>query len=306
MNYLITPNVTNSTGPLEISKSEYRFLRDARKNILESVYLEEKLDLLLENFNEFECTALSIASQHSVFSNLDYFSINFDRNLLSRRFVNLLSSGRMYLEHCIHHLENIYGIGHEYIECISKEKASKYDQYFGFRVMEAMRNYVLHQGLALHSLIVQFQNVGIGTDVQLLHRVVPKIKISTLAEDKSFKRNIISELQSKYQQDDIDIRPLLREYFEAIGLIHLKIREVIEIDYNNWDTSIGNQYSKFQNISGNETPVKSLELIIINEEGKIIERLALLQEFSERRRRLVSKNLSFQNLSKCFTTNQIN
>ena len=94
---------------VEIDETEYTRIKAARENLFEALFLEEKIDLVMENYFEYETELLSLASRLMIFNDDDYFSMSRERNLISRRIVNLLTAGRIYLDQSIQHINNIYG-----------------------------------------------------------------------------------------------------------------------------------------------------------------------------------------------------
>ena len=141
MKYMITTIVAGSPGFIEIDEAEYKRIKTAITNLFELLFFEEKLDLVTENFQEYEAELLLIASREMVFHDSDYFSMSKERNTVSRRIVNLLSACRMYLDQSVHHLNNIYGENSDKSVFLRKEITSQYDDNFGYRAMEALRNY---------------------------------------------------------------------------------------------------------------------------------------------------------------------
>jgi hypothetical protein len=104
MKYGITKLVLGNSPFIEITEDEYKALKIARDFLFEALYLEQKFDLVTEDFIEYEMTLLSYAANHMMFSNLDYIRLQNEVNNINRRLVNLLSACRLYLDHCIHHL----------------------------------------------------------------------------------------------------------------------------------------------------------------------------------------------------------
>ncbi len=151
MRYGISKDVLDFPGFIEIDEAKYKLIKNARDNLFEALFLEEKLDMVTESFYEYETELLSMASRTMIFHDDDYFSFSRERNLVTRRIVNLLSAGRMYLEQCKQHIGNMYGVDLGNLNLIKKEIAFQYDQSLGFRVMEALRNYVQHRGFPIHS-----------------------------------------------------------------------------------------------------------------------------------------------------------
>ncbi len=109
MKYMITTIVMGSPGIIEIDEAEYQRINTAIANLFELLFFEENLDLVTENFQEYEAELLLIASRQMVFYDSDYFSMSNERNTVCRRIVNLLSACRMDLYQSVHHFNNIYG-----------------------------------------------------------------------------------------------------------------------------------------------------------------------------------------------------
>jgi len=97
MKHIISLRAADSPGFIEIDEAEYDFIKDARENLFEALYLEEILDLVIENYYEYETELLAMSSRMMIFND-EYFSMERERNLLSRRIANLLSAGRMYID----------------------------------------------------------------------------------------------------------------------------------------------------------------------------------------------------------------
>ncbi len=305
MKYGITKAVLGSPGFIEIDEAEYCLIRRARENLFEALFLEEKLDLVIEDFYEYETELLAMASRMMIFHKLDYFSMSNERNLIGRRIVNLLSASETYLDQNVHHVENIYGKNSENFNLIKAETSSQYDKRLGYRTMEAMRNYVKHRGLPIHSISFPHQKVNSDDDFRLSFRVIPQISILALEEDGNFKKNVLNELKETHKKDLVDTRPLIREYVEGIGTIHEKTREIIRGDLTNWEIILNNAITKFQDVIGKEVPLAGLSIVKENDDGHWEEYKSIFKEFLEKRQILEKKNRLFVNLSKCYASNEI-
>ena len=309
MRYGISKRVLGFRGFIEIDEAEYKLIKNARENLFEALFLEEKLDLVMENYYEYETELLSMASRMVVFHGDDYFSVSRDRNLISRRIVNLLSAGRMYLDQSVQHIKNMYGADSDNLNLINKEKAFQYDQRLGYRVIEALRNYVQHRDFPIQSVRFSYERVSSGDYSQLLHQVIPQIRISALEEDGKFKKSVLKELNAIHDNDHshdlLDIRPFIREYVEGIGKIHEKVRDLIRLDLTAWEKTLDDTIAKFQNEFGEEIPLVGLAIAIENDYGRWGETISIFKEFIERRHNLERNNRSSVNLHKCYVSNEI-
>lgn len=307
MKYGITTFVAGSPGFVDINEEEYIRIRCAIGNLLEILFLEEKLDLVTENFLEYETELLSIASHFMVFQDEDYLSMSREKNTVCRRIVNLLTACRMYLEQCVHHKKNIYGANSENVNLLKQEIASQYDQHYGYRIMEALRNYTQHRGVPIHSILFSREWLDFESkeDSRLHYVVVPTVRVSELSNDEKFKKAVVNEMLSTSKKDDIDIRPFIRNYIECIGNIHEKARVLTHPDVENWENIIYDSIKRVQNEFGAEISLAGLAIVAREDESHWIERKPIHKIIIDRRQALENKNRLFVNLHKRFASNEI-
>lgn len=72
----------------------------------------------------------------------------------------------------------------------------EYDARLGYRVMEALRNYVQHRGLPLHSITVGGGWIDTEEGRRRKEKTTLYLNVDTLAEDKDFKKDVLDELRS--------------------------------------------------------------------------------------------------------------
>lgn len=305
MKYIISTTVAGSPGYIEIGKSSFLEKKEAIRNLFQMLFLEEKFDLLIENYFEYENELLIAASRMMIFNDENYFSMSKDRNVVSRRIVNLLSAGRMYIDQTKHHLNNIYGKNSSIPEEVKSYTSTIYDKYFGYRAMKALRNYVQHRGFPIHSIGFPHHRVQHDEKTELLYSVTPYIKISSIEEDKRFKSSILDEMKEIQEQGKIGIKPLIREYIEGIGKIHEKVCNLSIDDINIWEKSIQNIIEQYKSEFGDNASIAGLALIKLDDDDHWTEKSSIFMEFIEKRKDLENKNRKFDDLHKCFATNQI-
>lgn len=305
MRYVISKRVMDFTGFVEIDEAEYLLIKTARQNLFEILFLEEQLDLVTENFYEYETELLAIASRIMIFSNDDQLSMSRERNLIGRRIVNLLTAGRMYIYQSVRHVEKMYGANSSTLGVVNKEFNLQYDKSLGYRAMEALRNYVQHRGVPIQSIKFSYKVVDPETESQLLYRAIPLIGVLELAEDHDFKWSVLDELKNIQHNGWVDVRPLIREYIEGIDSVHEKIRELVGPDLVRWETVLDETIEKFQTKFGKETSL--IGLIVASEEsdGRRIETITISKDSIDRRHALEKKNGQFVNLHKSYASNEI-
>jgi len=292
-------------GFIEIDEAEFLLIKSARQNLFEMLFLEEQLDLVTENFYEYETELLAIASRMMIFSNDDPMSMSRERNLIGRRIVNLLTAGRMYIDQSVQHVERMYGANSSTLSVIKKEFNLQYDKSLGYRAMEALRNYVQHRGVPIQGIKFSYKVVDPETESQLLYRAIPLIGVLELAEDQAFKRAVLDELKNIQHDGRVDARPLIREYIESIRSIHEKIRQLVGPDLVRWERVLDETIEKFQAKFGKETSLAGLIIASEENDGRQLETTTISKVSIERRQVLEKKNGLRINLHKSYVSNEI-
>jgi hypothetical protein len=307
MEYEIIVFDSGSQKSIKIEEDEFLKIRNARVYYFETIYLEDMLNLVTENYFEFEKELLSITAREMIFNENDYYYIQKCRNQIVRRIVNLLSACRMYFDHSYHHICNIYGKDSEIGDQFKKETESQYNQKFGYRVMEALRNYSQHRGIPFH--VIRFsgnwQDIDSEEHSKLRFTVDPIIRVSNILKDGNFKPVILKEMLEKETKDGLDIRPLIREYIEGIGIIHEKLRELINKDVQNWEEILEKAIENGRNVVVGDDKPTIVYIMASGKEDQYIERISIFREFIERRRALVRRNCNFTNFRKRYASNEI-
>ena len=303
MKYLLTERTLGSSVTIKITEQEYKKIKTAKNNLLEIFYIEEKFDILIGNYLEFELDLLKYAAHHMVRGSGTHTELHRGLNQITRRIINLLSTGRLYLDQSIHNLNNIPSIKSINIEEIKKEKNKQYDQYLGYRVMEALRNYVQHRGYPIQSLTYNNKLVGKDSNERYLFSITPYIQVQEFEKDNKFKKEVLKEI--KLLGEKVDLKPLMREYVEALWNIHAKIRELLKSDILEWEQLFQNTIERLQSKNSKIRSIIGLSAVKQNEDGSYIDSIEIDKFIIEYRQELQRKNSTFVNLSKRYVTNEI-
>ena len=303
MKYLLTERTLGSSVTIKITEQEYKKIKTTKNNLLEIFYIEEKFDILISNYLEFELDLLKYAAYHMVRGSETHTELHRGLNQITRRIINLLSTGRLYLDQSIHNLNNIPSIKSINIEEIKKEKNKQYDQYLGYRVMEALRNYIQHRGYPIQNLTYNRKLVGKDPNKRCLFSITPYIQVQEFEKDNKFKKRVLKEI--KLLGEKVDLKPLMREYVEALWNIHAKIRELLKSDILEWEKLFQNTFNKFQSKNSKIRSIISLSAIKQNENGLHIDSIEINKFIIEYRQELQRKNSTFIDLSKRYVTNEI-
>lgn len=236
MKYTLTKITLNSQDHVTISHEFFDQLKSAKKFLLEAMFIEEKFNLVLENYAEFELEILNNSVKAMLFSESDWSSNINKIHSINRRIINLLTTCRLYIDQVKHNINTIYGDKSEQAKVIKNQISHEYDSIFGYRVMEAMRNYVQHRNLPINRIDSNTRCIEIRNERLYKHTIKLSIDVENLVKDKNFKAGVLSELQA--QGSLVEFTPLMRQYLESIGRVHLKIRELLQSDLVKWEKEV--------------------------------------------------------------------
>lgn len=292
--YYLGSVTLEKTNALVIEWSEYARLIDAKRILSEALNIEEKYDVALCNYMEFEKEQLTITLDNLVNSiHYDYNRTYEVLSTLNRRLVNFLSTGKKYTDlvaglaaKCsINSAETEISIG----ALLSKH----YDDCLDYRAMEVLRNHVNHSGLAVHT--VSAPSKWTIDDNKKADQLVFNLEIyaekKTLAENSKFNKKILKELPDKF-----DLKKAARSYIGAISHVHEEVRKTIRGNVDGARNTIEEYLKKHSDLNDGasfpvgafierpNTPVDSPTMIIL--------------DWDNVRVGLAKKNLSISNMTR--------
>ncbi|XHX80549.1 MAG: hypothetical protein RBJ76_11655 [Stenomitos frigidus ULC029] len=289
---------------VEISNEHFELIKLTRSRLFEALSIEDKLNLVLENYAEFEqemfnCSVKKMLFSTNAWSPDAWSSFIDDIHMVNRRIINLLTTCRLYIDQTSHNICSIYGANSDQETAIKKRKSQEYDSDCpAYRVMEAMRNYVQHRELPIRRLSHNWQRIENGLEVLAKRTIELSIDIETLSEDKKFKRAVLAELQDL--GESVEFTPLLRQYLESIGRIHLKMREILSPDLPQWEEIIQRPITRYQEATGCIDGLRAVSI----DESKITETISIFSDFIKRRQMLESKNQYLTHYSSNFISSE--
>ena len=287
----------------EITPEEYEDAKILKRNLIEALGIEQKLGLVLQNYEEYERELLNSTLRRAIFSEYRWASFSTETQLFNRRLINLLTTCRLYLDHISHTLSLVYGKNSSSLELLKQKRSAEYDSNLGYRVVEALRNYVQHRGLPVHGLQYSLMQEEDDTHSFLKYTVTPRIRISELREDAKFKRSVLKELEALGNDEEVDLKPLIRKHIESIGRIHQFIRELIADDLEKWD----NSFLQLQERIGGRgrLDTNGFAVVIEGESGGYAEFIRIFFDLIEHRQSLSRKNGPLTHYSRQIITSEI-
>jgi hypothetical protein len=293
MLFRVIQYLKHGTNTIDIIESQFNEIKKSKKVCLFARELEEKLILLLENYYEFETELLKLAETFRIWGHRDYQISMEERLLLDRRLVNLLTACKLYVDQTLHGISSLYG-GKKSTEFTTVNTLTNnfYDNHFGYRFMEALRNHVQHAGLPIHVITRRVDRVRGKEEEYIQFTVIPLSKTQLLAENSEFKKLVLKEL--KDNSNEIDLRPATREYVSCLIELHENIRSIIaeqlQLQRQKYEFTIS-QYS-----SHDGRPVHAITMFKIGGENQILERIDLVPDILTHLDSLYKRNLPKKNL----------
>lgn len=299
--YGLTRLVSGQPGFQEIGIEQSKKIAEAKLNLIEILYIEEKFNILIENYFDLESTLLELSAKYMIFRNLDYEIIQNRHQLVNRRIINLLSSTRLYLDQTKHHFHNIFGKNSSEVKRFKSATNSEYDDNFSYRVMEALRNYVQHRGFPIQKVQQYSSRIGEGDKSEQLFSSTAFIKVDDLKADENFKKEVLNELDNR--GEEINITPMIREYVSCIGRIQTLVRELSREDYNGWKQEVQNSIKQYQEEFGEN--ISGLALVQRNEDGTLSKIESLFNDHIKRIEYFYKKNRLLNNLGDRFVSGRV-
>lgn len=224
MEYGLTRHVLESRHFLPITEEEYQAIATAKRGIMVALKMEERFNLVLENFLEFEHEMLQITWEHSLRRSDDWSGLMDPIYRLNRRLVNLLATTRMFLEHGNRDVCSVFGEDSPEVQSFKAKASAEYDSRVGYRMMEALRNHALHRGLPLKSLSIgwAWQETELGR--RRVHSIALHLDVDELRADAKFKASVRPDLSGD-ARGQMQLKPLVREYITGLFAVQADVRD---------------------------------------------------------------------------------
>jgi hypothetical protein len=300
MTYGLTRLGTGSEGVVAIPESQYKSIVHARDQLLVLLFLEQKFDLVIENFLELETELLSSSARYLMHGETDFHWFQNEKALLNRRLFNLLSAGRAYIDYARPSGGQLLGADSPEAALFDQQFSHYYDNEFGYRVMEAMRNHVLHRGFPIHVLEYSADLMEQQARTRFRYRVAIHTKTSYLAGH--FKAAVLAELNALGGR--VDVKPLARDYVHSLAIIHEHLRSALQRKITAWEAQFTSAIDQFRAAFPKAPSLKGLVAAQIDG-ANVFNEVAIVPEFLEQRRELEAKNGRFANLRKRYVSGEV-
>lgn len=297
MKYLLRNNVSGKVPEIEITENEYFEFEKARNILSNALAIEEKYEILISNYLDFERQILETVSGFMIRSHLDYSDFFEIRLGLNIRLVNLLTAARLYIDQLNQNVRDCVPNITVAEEEIKKICNIEYDNNKEYRLMEALRNYVQHRGIPVHLTQLGGRWTSLEGDGSLEYNMDVFSQRSYFEEDPKFKKEILAE-----QNEKIDLKAATRSYIESISNINETARNMIDKSVLEARKLIEDAQSRYKTIC--DENLVGLSACIWSDKRQV-SAIPLLLDWDNVRVKLQKRNKKLINLKKRYVTSSI-
>jgi hypothetical protein len=284
---------------VDISRDRYQEIKLAKATCLGVVHLEELLALLLENYSDWECELLGLAQAHIIKPSNDFADAMQQRLLLNKRLINFLTVSRLYFDHSNHIVSKYFNDTSSEATSIKAYKNKLYDDHFGYRLIEALRNHALHCAFPVN-FFSQNSRSSPCTDPSYEEvTIIPILALSAVRENKDFHAKVLNELNT--HEENLDLRPPIREHIQCVLDLHNFVRDTfkvkLKIDRSIYLKAIDDYSMK------NGHVINGAHIVHLGEDGMNIEKVDLTHLFIDYHDFITKKYEVKLNMNQSFASN---
>lgn len=206
---------------------EYGFsrVRAAVDCLLHVLYIEEKYDFVRQNYLAFCDASKWHATEWNAAGGEE--SVRYAKSELNRHIVNILTTTKLYFDQSIRHAAKLDRLVESSDINLVAQTHVQYGARLGYRVMEALRNYVQHRGDAVHTASfgwekARLESGALGSSFRIADLYLDPAK---LREDKKFKAEVLNEIDTGLRPPPL--QTYLSDYLNGITDIHLHFRHAV-------------------------------------------------------------------------------
>lgn len=290
---------------VEISEGEFAAIKDARDVIWAALGSEQKFDLMVENYYEFEREILDLSLQHSLALIRPWDDYAHDRQRVERRLGNLTFATRLLLDQMNHDAVFLLGRNSSASQELKSVQATEGEQ-LPHRTLLALRDRIQHQsfpeiGITYHSGW-EGDEGGEGPPRRLHGWLDLQLKVSDLEEGKRPGDKRLEKLVDDLSKlgDAIDLLDFVRKHVESVARIHARFLKLIDGRLVAAESLISESIERWRRATGGEGTL--LAAARFGDNGGIEEEVHLFEEPIRYRRALRKKNGGLASISKRFVS----
>ncbi|WLH02026.1 hypothetical protein PSH92_03915 [Pseudomonas beijingensis] len=281
--YILEQFIIGPRLQLSISEGRYKELAHARNVLSEALAFEQRYELLLGNFLAMELAFTEICLRTKVEPQHRYMNSAEILETANRHVVNTLTAMRAYADQVVQDFKCL-----ELVPSFSQVAKSELNEAFSrsldYRFMCSLRNHVQHKATAVHGFVADDDRMRDANG--WVETVTFYANKEILRVDKDFKLRVLDE-----QPQKIDIRRRARRSVQAVGEVHLALRNLSKKQVAQARSAIELAIREYK-----EAGAESIIGLGARRIGDTTADVALLLDWDDVRLQLVNKNSSLPRL----------
>jgi hypothetical protein len=221
---------------IPICTQEFLALTSARQTLVDALAFEQKFELLLRNYLDFEEKSARLSLE--MLAGMDYTTYQSVAMVLleaNRLVMNVMTAARSYIDQVKQDFKNL-PLERPFKELAELHLSEEYDANFDYRFMETLRNHSQHKGMPAHGY-------SAGDDVH--NAIIFHSSRDELVESGTLKSSVLKEMPEK-----VDLRACARRYIECLSTVHVKLRSRVATLVEDARTRIESTIAMFSRENG--------------------------------------------------------
>lgn len=221
--YVVRLSGIGSLPTMEITQERKDAVVGAYHNLVAMVETEDKWDLVVENFREYESQLVSTSVDQLTIRDKRiprFFEVG---RFHARRLVNLLSAAKLYVDHL---KKVVPKAGTVSVPSLVGRIDAAYRDDHDYQLVMELRNHLQHAGLPISGSMGS-SRVGTPDLVQFLFYYTVRLDVKRFLQDESVCRTLRNRL-SESGEAYVDLNRSIRRFVEILSNLHDAYREHLQ------------------------------------------------------------------------------
>lgn len=250
MRWELTTRVLGSDQSISLTEAEFASIVTATAGINSFIDTEEKFNVILENYEEYERELLSLALRDLVYGYASPQTGQSDVFTVNRRLLNLLSSARQYVDQLRRDVSRAFGRDNPRLSELECRLEDERGRSFAYRLMEAVRNHAQHHGVPINCLNHSMELAKQDMPPWIRYAVTPGLDLKAMDGDRRVDRAVVQELRAVGDSGDFSV--WVREYVDCLHNIHSAVRSLFDNGVAEWEHTIQSSLARARATFGEE------------------------------------------------------
>ncbi len=236
--------------PIKINEQQWTQLKEKKEVEVHYHTIEQKYDVLVGNYIQFEEKLLAEALEYAIRSS-EKMHDGISSLSISRMVINLLMSIGLYVEQTENRHIKELGLSKEKFDLI-KKSLSSIKKSPSFKFIKELRNFSMHNDVPLHNFSFggAWEQIKGEDEDKLGQFITPMSKVERLRSDKHFKNKALEDIPEK--NGYIDLRYPIRVCMADLSKFHVELRKAFEKSFQEVKRLITGTVDKYKSSTGSK------------------------------------------------------